>query len=200
VGPEVEDTLRPSRMMVQLKITFFTLFLILFFGCANGPAAAVGGYQGRVVDAASGEPIEGAVVLGIWYQKAIDPGGTGYPNYLHASETATGTNGLFSLPGHIKTAPLREFRILVFKAGYEALSTYGAVPWDELKEGGILEKEIQWEGSRPTIFFRKLTDAEIQARWLPPKPLEVPADKMPLLIRELAKETRIKQTLRNPAN
>ncbi len=183
-----------------MRITSFTFFLILFFGCANGPAAALGGYQGQVVDATSGEPIEGAVVLGIWYKTVIDPGGAGYAPILDASETATDTNGLFSLPGLGKVAPLREFRILIFKAGYEALSTYGALPWGELKEGGILEKEIRWVGNRPTISLRKLTDAEIQARRLLFGLMEVPPDKMPLLTRELAKERQIKKTLQNPQN
>jgi hypothetical protein len=186
-------------MMVQTKIISIALFLILFFGCANGPTVAAGGYKGGVVDAASGEPIEGAAVLGIWYKISIGPGG-GYPHYLDAHETATDTSGLFSLPGPGKTAPLQEFRLLVFKAGYEALSNYGAVPWGELKEGGILKKEIQWNGSRPTISLRKLSDAEIRARRLLLKPMDVPPDKMPLLTRELAEESRIKKTLRNTKN
>jgi hypothetical protein len=183
-----------------LKFASFTLFLILFFGCVNGPAAALGGYQGRVVDATSGQPVAGAVVLGIWYKKTIDPGGGGYAPYLDARETVTDSSGLFSLPGSGKTALFKEFRILVFKAGYEALSAYGAVAWSELKEGGILENEIRWDGNRPIISLRKQSDAEIMARRLMLRPMEVPADKMPLLTRELAEESRIKKTLQNSKN
>jgi len=199
VGPEVKGALRLLRMTAQLKIISATLFLIFFFGCAGSPVAAVGGYQGGVVDAASGESLEGAVVVGIWYKISIGPGG-GYPHYLDARETVSDADGRFSLPGFDKKAPHQEFRLLIFKAGYEALGVYGPVPWGELKEGGILEKEIQWDGDRPTISLRKLSRAEIKARRLFLRPMEVPEDKMPLLMQELAEESRIKKMLRDSPN
>ena len=102
-------------------IVVLLLPTLLFFGHVRG--ALGGDYHGQVVDAETGKPIEGAVVVVEWHKKPrIAMGGI---NYFHsATETLTDPEGKFSLdssPGidwnpftYVGHAPF----ILAFYPGY----------------------------------------------------------------------------------
>lgn len=116
-------------------------------------------YKGTVVDAETGEPIEGVVVLGVWYKEYPTPAGA-VSRFYDAKETVTGKDGEFAIQG----IGLRVFtnivpmHVLIFKAGYKHI---GMGPWESFKwEGGLVMDKIKWEGDKPIIPLKKLTMEE----------------------------------------
>ncbi len=74
--------------------------VLLLAGCAGciDPAHFLGAYHGTVVDADTGEPIEGAVVVVYWVKRFVtdlEPGGS-TPHSVR--EAVTGPSGEFSIP------------------------------------------------------------------------------------------------------
>jgi hypothetical protein len=95
----------------------------LFTGCAI--ISHYGPYYGKVVDAETKEPLEGAAVLAVYKTEKPGPGGS-VSFYLDAQETVTDKNGEFRIPPLTVTT----FRVLhgfdphpqftIFKPGYGA--------------------------------------------------------------------------------
>ncbi len=82
--------------MKKLVILFIGISFFLP-GCAY-PFRYDGTYKGKVVDADTGQPIEGVVVLGVWETVTITPAG-GTHDYYDAKETVTDKNGEFLISG-----------------------------------------------------------------------------------------------------
>lgn len=95
----------------------------LFTGCAI--ISHYGPYYGKVVDAGTKEPLEGAAVLAVYFTTSSGPGGA-LSHYLDAQETVTDKNGEFKIPPLTVTT----FRVLhgfdahpqftIFTPGYGA--------------------------------------------------------------------------------
>jgi hypothetical protein len=124
--------------------------------------ASAAPYHGQVVDAETGKPIEGAVVVVEWHKKPrIAMGGI---NYFHnARETLTDAEGKFSLdssPG-IDWNPFTFIlspRIITFYPGYRPFTP--AHPGDiGMKEGGLDEIAVAFEGG-VLVRLRKLKNTE----------------------------------------
>lgn len=143
-----------------------------------------GPYRGKVVEAETGEPIEGVVVLGVWYTVTVTPAG-GTHNFYDATETVTDKNGEFFISGMglRVLSNLEPVYVIIFKAGYEYL---GLMPWISLKKDILLSKRIKWEGSKAIIPLRKLTMEERRRRYVDKE--TIPDNKQQLLIKELNKE------------
>ena len=82
---------------IFLKALITTIVIVIVLGCASlirydGP------YEGRIIDADTGEPIEGVIVLGEWNKEQISPGGA-VSAYYDVRETATDNKGEFSITG-----------------------------------------------------------------------------------------------------
>ncbi|MEJ2697944.1 MAG: hypothetical protein P8013_15025 [Candidatus Sulfobium sp.] len=171
-------------MQSKINLALFTLIvLILASGCY--PVHYDGPYKGKVVDAGTGAPIEGAVVLGVWY-KEIPTAAGGVSSYYDAEETVTDRNGEFEIKGkglRILTN-ITPMNVLIFKAGYEYI---GPAMWESLKlDGGLMKKKVAWEGDRAIIPLKKLTMKERKRRLFGKE--NIPDDKQELLIKELNKE------------
>lgn len=90
-----------------------------------------GPYRGKVIDLETGEPIEGAVIAGVWklnllYVRLSDP----LPRFCDAKETLTDKNGEFILPKAScftlwPIAGLDFAEVVVFKPGYLAYPPLG---------------------------------------------------------------------------
>lgn len=77
--------------------------IILFIGFSNGYAELYSGgpWRGRVIDADTKEPIEGAVVVAVW-ERRYDCGFSN-PTFFHeAKEVLTDKEGLFEIPTYIE--------------------------------------------------------------------------------------------------
>lgn len=147
-----------------LIVLFFTVYFICTAGCAY-PIRYDGPYQGGVIDAETKQPIEGVVVLGVWYKEEPNVAGSS-STFYDAKETVTDKSGEFKIPGMgLKIlSNVRTMNILIFKAGYEYL---GLWPWEAFKEDEIIQKKISWEGEKPIISLRKLILVERKKQGTP---------------------------------
>jgi hypothetical protein len=110
-----------SFMKKFIILSAFLLLYILMNGCAI--VHHYGPYYGKVVDAETKEPLEGAAVLAVYYTEQHSPAGS-VSHYVDAQETITDNNGEFKIPSNPVTTfrPLQSFKpwawFTIFKAGY----------------------------------------------------------------------------------
>jgi hypothetical protein len=131
------------------KSTQWNLLLILIFGLTIpvSDAGAAGPWHGRVIDAETGQPLEGAVVLAFWTRSEASLGGWVATEYYASEEVVTGADGRFLI--HFRwsyTVPLLvkvqgpEWRI--FKAGYGQWRYRDAAEWERFERGGELTVDL----------------------------------------------------------
>ncbi len=98
------------------------LLISAFGGCVKLPMT------GKVLDAGTGQPVEGAVVHAEWtITKGCVPSLT-FREHYKTSETVTNKNGSFFLPGVLN--PLTNLRpgFIIYKKGYIAWREYATFP------------------------------------------------------------------------
>jgi hypothetical protein len=165
---------------ISLKLLVF-LLAILVTGCFSYIARYDGTYKGKVIDADTGEPVEGVVVLGTWYSIIIGD----LIRFDDARETVTDKNGEFSIPGKGLRimSNLEPMRVMIFKAGYG----YEEWSWKSFKEVSYYKDKFKLEESYPVIGLKKLTMKERKKRGSPVRP-NIPIEKMKLMTKEISKE------------
>ncbi len=176
------------------KLFVITLFNILLILLTSAYASAIrydGPYEGKVIDAETGLPIERVVVLGEWSKEYPSPGGA-VSEYYDAFETVTDKNGEFSIPGQglLIFSNITPMDVLIFKAGHE----YVSGSWRSLKVSYLYSTKIKWDGNKAIIPLRKLTMAERKKEGIPSRP-SIPLEKMKLMTEEISKE-RVEQGLK----
>lgn len=139
-------------MQIRFLIVFMTI--ILLFNCSV--VLAAGPWKGKVIDAETKKPIEGAVVLAVWDRNYRTPtGGNSY--FYEAKEVLTDKEGKFEIPAYtpINLLPLISYIegpvFTIFKPGYGSFPWYRVsppmnIPPDEFfaNETGT-EGEIGWD-------------------------------------------------------
>lgn len=116
----------------DMKMT--RLIMIILIALASGCATVqhYGPYYGKVVDAETREPLEGAAVLAVFYTQSYGPGGS-ISHYVDAQEAVTDKDGNFNMPGKFITTfrPLQNFESMpqftIFKPGYGCYPAYKGV-------------------------------------------------------------------------
>ena len=99
-------------------------------------------YYGKVVDAETKEPLEGAAVLAVYYTQQYGLAGAN-DNYLDAQETVTDKNGEFKIPSLNSFAfrPLQSFEpyvwFTIFKPVYGCYPKYKGVKPMFLPNGSL---------------------------------------------------------------
>jgi len=146
-----------------------------FMGCCFTPAAfLIRTFDGRIVDADTGAPIEGVVVLGVCYREPFIWATDTVNEFCGAWETVTDKNGDFVISGKDITA---------FKAGYKYIF------FDPLcKKGDGDWLGVKWEGNKPIIPLKKLTMEERKKQYVPSPPHEASLEKVILMLREIDKD------------
>ncbi len=136
------------------KLLLVAALLLLFSGCVS-LVYYEGDYHGKVIDAETLQPIEGAVVLGVWSKGYHGAGGIAH-EYYDARETVTGENGEFTIKGMGPRAVthLKKMSIVIFKVGYEDV---GLTSWDSLKTAIYYRDRVKWEGNKAIIPLDKLS-------------------------------------------
>ena len=174
-----------------MKIWFFTLMICSCFLPSCYAARIDGPYEGRAIDADTGKPIEGVVVLGTWDRETPTPAGAVH-HYYDAMETVTDKNGDFKIKGLglLVLSNVIPMEVSFFKAGY---AYFGVGPWESLKTSQYLiqKKNIRWEGSKVIIPLRKVTREEREKQGSPSDPpSEAPLKKVILMLKEIDKNDR----------
>ncbi|BBO72160.1 hypothetical protein DSCA_60900 [Desulfosarcina alkanivorans] len=105
-------------MLILLAISTFSNRSIYWFIYWDGP------YFGKVIDADTGEPIEGACVAGIWEIENFMLIASMY-HFANATETVTDADGEFTIPLTFAftlwpMSGLDEMDLVVFKPGYDS--------------------------------------------------------------------------------
>jgi hypothetical protein len=174
--------------MKRFSTIIFVAILFYLPGCVYA-VRADGPYEGRVIDADTGKPIERVAILGTWYTAQFSPAGSTH-NFYDARETVTDGSGEFVIPGMglRVMSNLEPMHVLIFKAGYEYLN----VPWVSLKKDFLLKEKIKWEGNKAIIPLRRLTteDRKKSQTFPPYPPSGAPKEKVRLMMEEIYKERK----------
>lgn len=127
------------------------LVLVVAFG-SSGRAETM---RGRVVDAESGKPIEGAVVLGVWTKVAGLPG-LQHHELLGVHEVATDSDGRFELP-RLRSLDMDEDgeAITVYKFGYVAWSNRFTFPPIARRKDRRVPPEVRLQRFPPSLSHRR---------------------------------------------
>jgi hypothetical protein len=114
-------------MKVKVKLLWFVLFFLTVAPAFAGGWLVYhdGPYTGKIVDAETGEPIEGAAVLGIWYVGEYGHAEAPIFKFLEAKETISGKHGEFMIPSVTAfhwwpLAKLFNPHLKIFKPGYSS--------------------------------------------------------------------------------
>ncbi|MBR9986974.1 MAG: hypothetical protein KFF68_13800 [Desulfosarcina sp.] len=163
------------------RLLLMVVLLQLFGGCVS-LAYYEGDYHGKVIDADTLQPIEGAVVLGVWW---LEYGTAGGPvnEYYDARETMTDENGEFTIKGMGPRAMthLQKMDIVIIKVGYGHLDRS---TWEELKT----DERIRWKDEKAIIPLKKLQVGQSRRRFIPYVGSDVPINKQRLLREEVNKQ------------
>src|SRR5438034_5445504 len=92
-------------------------------GCIAGMVdpSIRGPFRGQVVDAATGQPIEGAVAVAVWWEVIPTPV-QGQERFYDAAEGVTGPDGRFEIPRAATRAPklgVQPAQVSIFAPGYQ---------------------------------------------------------------------------------
>lgn len=170
------------RRQLIIAIVMATLMLL---SCGLKVIYYDGAYHGKVIDSKTREPIEGAVILGVWYKEYGTAGGP-VSEYYDAHETVTDKNGEFTIKGmgpRLMTH-LEKMDIVIFKAGYQDVSA----SWWALKSIDMYWRDrVKWEG-RKAIFPLEKWTVEQRRRRLSASPVGVPIEKQKMLLDEIRKD------------
>ena len=182
------------------RYSVLVLILLILSACyaLAYPVRVEAAYKGKVIDADTGKPLEGVVVVIEWDTVTPSPGGAVHTFY-DARETVTDKKGNFSIPGKFFGFLLGEY-ITIFKAGYamngEAyqhgykfyiVNTFG---WNTLKT----LSGVKLKGGKPIIPLEKITMEErkklrFDAPICPLTGKEC-KEKLPFLIKEINKDRK----------
>jgi len=119
-----------------MKRTWVAVLALSFAlaACATGsPLYTAEPFSAQVVDAETGQPVAGALVVANWKLVSGGLDGPRHLGQLEVKETVTDDQGRFSFAGFTRPNPsLGELResdphVLIFKGGYEAGTYYGSL-------------------------------------------------------------------------
>ncbi len=172
-----------KRKEYHLIVTWVFL-CILTSGCVQYIVRYDGPYEGKIVNAETRAPIEGVVVLGVWFKEASTVAGA-VSSYYDASETVTDAKGDFRISGKgLKIlSDVGVMNVLIFKAGYEFI---GLGTWEAFKEDPSFK--VQWEGEKVIIPLQQLTMEQRRRKGEPDYPSEAPKEKTKLMLEEINKD------------
>lgn len=167
-----------------MVLSAFLLFL------SHSASAAIfrfdGPYEGKVIDAETGKPIEGAVVLGVWNRIHSNVAGWN-TEFFDAVETVTDKDGNFYVRGlgPLFMSNIDDMNMVIFKVGYEHL----ACSWKSLKIDYYLKGIIKWEVNKAIIPLNKWTREQRLHRF-GDYSVQIPNNRKKLLIKEIEKEEK----------
>lgn len=165
-------------------------------------------FRGRVIDAETKEPIEGAVVVAVYNKYTISPIER-YSSVIDAKETLTDKNGEFYFPSY--STLIQPFsgeglaRFIIYKPGYgnfpdkqitpigvsddETFFSKGIGKTGELE--GLVDRKIAMiKVTFGIVELPKLKTREERLRAIPSSPTDIRSKELPLLYRAINEEGR----------
>lgn len=137
-------------------ITIVLLTLICFAFAASSTSASwliysKPEFKGKVIDAATKEPVKGAVVVVMYYSSPIITGpGGGSPYIIHVRETLTDENGMFSTPSYTTliqpNSVEHNAEFIIYKPGYGSLPEQAVKPYPPIYLEDFFTREMGTKG------------------------------------------------------
>jgi hypothetical protein len=166
-----------------MKILLAGLLSLIIFPLSAGCAIThkYGPYYGKVVDAETKDPIEGAAVLVVFYTEEYGPAGA-ITRYADAVETVTDKKGEFKIPAHRVTTfrPLQGWNrygyFTIFKPGHGCYPIHKDVKPMFVPNGTLPESQYV------NIELPRLKTREERLRNIDCFPVGMPDEKMTKLI------------------
>ena len=150
----------PWARRVARECLFLTLLVMA--GCATT-------LRGQVLDAQTGQPIAGAVVLGVWSKGGGLPG-LSHTELVGVREAETDAAGRFTLDG-VSGLLLDEQSITVYKFGYVGWSNQLIFPGFKSRSDPRIPSEIRLEPFPPggnhrdhILFIQSATSSTVSSR------------------------------------
>lgn len=137
--------MRIFTLAVWRRIVFLVIVALV---ALLGPQAAVaaGPWKAQVVDADTGEPLEGVVVLMYWIKYTGSFAGWAGGEFYDAEEVVTGPDGRFVVPSRwvFTLNPFKKVTrgMVIFKPGYGRSRLRDAKEWEKLPPA---EREVRYE-------------------------------------------------------
>lgn len=174
-----------QTVLIKGSKILLSIFAFLCLGGCVTYFGTDGPYEGRIIDAETRQPIEGAVVHGTWVKSHPGPGGAS-STYFDSKEVLTDKEGRFKIEGVglLIMSNMEEMEINAFKAGYTQVHSY----WTGLKIDSAAVQFVEWEGKKVVIKLQRMTMEERIKRSVYFPGGDVPAKNKRLLIRESNKE------------
>jgi hypothetical protein len=120
--------MRPASSLLSASM------VVLAVACAGHLVYSSGPYRGKVIDAETKQPLDGAVVLAIWYREVpVAPHGPAV-DYHDALEVLTDARGEFTVPARTHLTPIgaiREPEFVIYHPGYGSYPSDQVRPRDE---------------------------------------------------------------------
>lgn len=138
-------------MPMQTASKIYSAMVLLLLALAGSGCA--GTLTGQILDAQTGQPVPGAVVLGVWTKVAGLPG-LAHTELVAVNETETDAQGQFALdrPGSFG---IDEESITVYKFGYVAWNNLFIFPTSERRPSVRVPDRIPLEHFPPTQSHRR---------------------------------------------
>lgn len=179
---------------MRLTLGISSLWLV---AASLSPATAAGPWKAQIVDAETKEPLEGVVVVAVWWKATRTLGGPS-EEYHDSVEVVSDRDGRFTIPARsfFSINPLVFFRgphFLIFKPGYgrTVWPGYEGLPAERRKELGTYAKLLELDGiilGMPRL--RTLEERREFVRRVTVGFATVPHEKTPLLDKAIEAERR----------
>jgi hypothetical protein len=171
------------KQMIVLVLLAMCFFLLSGMSLLTGKYY-LSSFEGKVVDADTKEPVEGAAVLAVYYKVGATIAGS-VTHAVDAQETLTGPDGQFKIPSKAGRSDdyhgKLECNLIIFKPGY------GLFPDHKLSKA--VGENDSWPTPEKYIVYEipKLKTKEERLSNIPCRP-EIPYDKMKLFVNSINKE------------
>lgn len=204
------------KKAVFFAILFFTFVFYISVSYAGWLIYHKPEFKGKVIDAETKEPIEGAVVVVVYYKHSLISGpGGGYTSVVKIKEALTDKNGEFYFPSYTTLIQPNSIeddaRFIIYKPGYgnfpdQEITPSGLTPGDEQI---FFSKETGSEGELPMwvkgekgpdlklskvilgiVELPKLKTKEERLKAVPGRPTDYGSNEMPLLYKAINEERK----------
>jgi len=126
---EPEDPESMNRIWRHIVL----IALLLSIGTIATAEIHAAPFQGKVVDAETGEPLEGTVIVAVWYRPVFGLCMDSCTTYHDAAEAVADAGGNFSIDLSMGWLAIRR-TIVIYKPGYHAPG-YFTYPWIHSADG-----------------------------------------------------------------
>jgi hypothetical protein len=196
------------------KILIITVFAFFLFSAISAHAwlfYSKPEFRGKVIDAETKQPIEGAVAVVVYYKWNFGGPGGGSSLPFNAKETLTDNNGEFYFPSY-KTliGPLSRVSyasFIIFKPGYMSINgiegikmpteKYFAIEKDMIGKEGELNyidphlydpSPVTWKGLMGIVEMKKAKTFEERRLGVPDTPFHYTSKELPLLFKAIRQD------------